>query len=232
VECYELTLVLLVPHRQGFVLIADRQNTRENGYKDEFTKLYLQSDQGPAIGCAGSTEIIKALYGEIKASADITNNNICEKIKEIQTNILPDILKTASLIGPGLLSGKLTLEIFVIKAEAGNVVPLYMQGFCVRKINASKINAIPEESPNVRRYLDIDTNTFSEKKAILVGYEVLRQAVLSNYKIGPPEYHGYDLIKVRRNGEFTSITQAGLQEMSVSELLNHLNKRTEIEEEE
>ena len=49
-----MTLVLFVPHKDGFLLVSDKQDTHfDTGEKFDFKKVYLHSTNGPAIGCSG-----------------------------------------------------------------------------------------------------------------------------------------------------------------------------------
>lgn len=96
-------------------------------------------------------------------------------------------------------------------------------------INLSGIRAVPENCQEVSNYIGIDTSSLTEEKAIKAGEVVLRQAVFSNYSIGPPEYHGYDLIKVTRDGQFSFSNKEGaiIPRVDPSNLLNHVNSKFE-----
>ena len=90
-----------------------------------------------------------------------------------------------------------------------------------RTLDCKKIVAVPEDFPEAQQYLRIDSRNLSEKEAIDLGEQILRQMCFLNYTIGPPEYHGYDFIKVKANGAFAGVTiPAKLNMLDPSQLIN------------
>lgn len=199
-----MTLVLFIPHGQGCVLIADRQNTRKQGIKDEVTKIYLEGDEGPAIGCAGSTEIIQNLYARMRDSGNITNSNIRERVNDLWLEITKNVIKVHSIVGEqGIKYEELDIESLIIEIDRGSITPFYMHRGNYRRIDMDTITAIPTGLPDINTFLKIPVVELSEETAIKLGEYILRQMVFSNYEIGPIEYHGYDFIRVSIDGQFT-----------------------------
>jgi len=229
-----VTLVLFIPHRDGCVLVSDKQNTHRDGSKTEVTKLYLHDRSGPAIGCAGHTLVIQKLYSKLKHLNFTNNEDICNRIKRTLPPIIDDVTKTNALMGPGLHKGELFTEIMVVcVSDGGSITPFHFRGFIDIEVDPSKIIVIPEQSSASSRYQDLDTNSFSEKEATSLGEEILRQTAFSNSTIGSPEYHGFDVITVNRDREFSfSSKPAIVPRRTISESLDYVSERIGTEEEE
>jgi len=199
-----LTLVLFIPHSQGCVLIADRQNTRGQGIKDEITKIYLEGDEGPAIGCAGSTEIIQNLYARMRDSGNITNSNIRERVNNLWLEITKNVLKVHSIVGEqGIKYEELDIESLIIEIDGESITPFYMHSGIYRRIDVDSITAIPTGIPGMNAFSKTPVVELSEETAIKLGEFILRQMTFSDYTIGPIEYHGYDFVRVTNDGHFT-----------------------------
>ena len=217
-----MTLVLLIPYNQGCLLIADRQETFPDGSKIEFTKLYCHGDNGPALGCAGGADLIRKLYSELRGQ-DFSTQDSFTIIKKKLDQSIKEASKNATLMGPGLDPYRLGIDFLLVELQNKNMVASLFNRLWIRKIDRNKICAIPEENIAVRQYL-IDTTSFSEKDAIGFGAKILRQVSFNNVTVGPPEYHGYDMIKVTNSGKFSFVNEpATFQRLTVNELLNEMN---------
>lgn len=224
-----MTLVLFVPYDEGCILFGDRQNSYDDGYKEEVQKLHLQSHIGPAMGCAGDTELIETLYARMRTET-INSRNVCRRVKKLLTAICEELGKTRSYGTAGLYEN---VEMIIVAADDQRLTPFYMHGLVERPIG-EKIEAIPKDNREVRKFLgsqSIDTHTFSERQAILLSEQILTQMVFYNSKIGPPEYHGYDYIRVSKGG-FSLIHRNPTKERfsNFSDVLKHV--QIEVVEEE
>lgn len=220
-----MTLILFIPHCEGCILLSDRQSTLESGYKNEVTKLHVQGVKGPAIGSSGNTRVIQNLYDKIRDRWEEEQGNSCYKIIVFCKEILADVQEirrfTNMRVNP-------TLEMLIVEAGGENITPFCLKGFLPARIDVTHIGAVPEDISEVQRYLRIDTTKFSEDEAILLGEEILRQVAFSNYEVGPPEYHGYDYVKISTDGIFIlEHKKETLQRLEPSELL----KKVRFEEE-
>lgn len=225
-----MTLVLFIPHVNGFILLADKQNTiRGTIEKNEVLKLHLQSENGPAVGCAGHTLLIQTLFSHLREEHFAPNQNVCDTIRRKLNQSVDEVTEDARRYGPGLEEGELRTDMLVFQRNNGNFVLSKFTGLVVTTIaNLLHIQAVPECNPEAARYLDIDTSDLPEGLAIKVGEEILRQMSFGNYKIGSPEYHGYDLIKVNNAGFFATDNIAGtLPRVDPTELLDYILQREE-----
>lgn len=214
-------MVLLIPYNQGCFLIADRQETFRDGSKTEFTKLYLHGDNGPAMGCAGGADLIRKLYSELRG-LDFSIQTPSTSIKQKLDQSIKEAHENAALIGPGLDPDRLKIDFFLIEIRNNEIDTSLFNRLWIRKIDRAKIHAIPEENIAVRQYL-IDTTSFSEEDAISFGIEILRQVSFHNVTVGPPEYHGYDMIKTTNSGKFSFVSEpATFQRRTVNELLTEI----------
>lgn len=229
-----MTLVLFIPHRNGCILVSDKQNTHVDGSKTEVTKLYLHNKSGPAIGCAGHTLVIQKLYSKLKHFNFTNVDDICNRIKKTLPPIIDDVNQTNALMGPGLHKGELFTEMVVLCVRDGSsIAAFHFRGFIDIEVEPSKIIIIPEHSSASSRYRDLDTSSFSEKEATSLGKEILRQTAFSNSTIGSPEYHGFDVITVNRDREFSfSPKPAIVRRRTISESLDYISERIGTEEEE
>lgn len=221
-----MTLVLFIPHSEGFVLISDRQNTSKYPAveKNEVKKLHLQSENGPAIGCAGHTFLIQTFFSDLRSGNLGTQGNICKNIEETLRNAFLKVTDDARKFGSHLEGEELRPEMLVLYIENGKIFLSKFTGFISHLItDLSKIYSVPEVSPLAARYLCIDTGKLTESEAVLVGEEILRQMAFDNYTIGPPEYHGYDVIRVNRGGSFLEYTVPKTNDrVESSDLLNYV----------
>ena len=223
-----MTLILFIPYAEGCILMGDRQNSHlrdPEGYKDEISKVHLHGANGPAIGCAGHSYFIEVLYNRLKDDQEITNENICGKIKK---NILPKVISDfhETVRYTSLYANTYTsdVEMIVLTKNETRIVPIHLYGFIDMKIDPAHIFAVPRENRGIKKYLEIDSCGFSENQAISLGEELLRQVAFFNFTVGPPEYHGCDLVRVR-NGEFlVQYKQSILTRKTPSEVVNDISR--------
>jgi hypothetical protein len=223
-------LVLFIPYSQGCILLADRQDTYGDGSKAEILKLFLLRENGPAIGCSGPSTIIRKFYSDLAESKLMPDEGICEQATKILEKIFIDIQRNARYSQNGLRAGDLALDALIMESHEGKITLSKLESLLPYRLDPSKIVAIPR-IPDAERYLNIDTSDFSEKKAIFLGEEILRQVSFSNYTIGPPEYHGYDMIKITNAAAF-SVDSVGrtLVKRDASELSDYVNQTVDGEE--
>ena len=196
--------MLFIPYSSGFVLLADKQNTvKGTSEKQEVEKLFLYAGNGPALGCAGHTLFIKKLYSLLKEETLAQNQNSCDIIKRKLFDTIGLFTKDATAYGPRLEEGELRTEALLLQRINGTFSLTKLIGLVDYPLDLSHIQAVPELSPEALRYLEVRTSDLSQESAIAIGEEILRQNAFYNYKIGPPEYHGYDLIKIDNQGAFS-----------------------------
>jgi len=175
---------------------------------------------------------VTKMIAEVEKSTRITNENICEMIREIRESVYQNILRDAIYKEQGLTKSDLELEMFVVSFADNRINPFHIITGVELPINLSGISAVPENFQEISNYIGIDTRSLTEGKAIKAGEVILRQAVFSNYSIGPPEYHGYDLIKVTKDGKFSfSKEKATIRKVDPSNLLSYINSKFEKLEE-
>ena len=225
-----MTLILFIPHSHGYVLVSDRQDTfPETGAKTEVTKLYIQSNAGPAVGCSGSTSVIQNLYSKMSDKWGNLSGKACDRIKSLYMEILEEAANVRRLTGSYI---EADLEMLVIEANKGKIEPFYMFKTFERRINSTHIFVVPQNFPELQHYLGDPILLSAEEDAIRLGESILRQMVFSNYTIGPPEYHGYDVVKISETGEFScSKVEPKIKREDLKLLLEHLHLRTEAKEE-
>lgn len=217
-----MTLVLLIPYDQGCVLMADRQETFSDGSKDDLTKLYCHGDDGPAMGCAGGADLIRKLFSELRG-LNFSTQSPLTIIKQQLDQSIREASENAALMGPGLDPDRMKIDFLLVETQNDDLVASSFNGLWTRKLDRTKIHAIPEDNVVVKQYL-IDTTSFTEENAIGFGLRVLRQISLHNYTVGPPEYHGYDMIKIDDTGKFAFVSKpATFRRLTVSELLAEMN---------
>ena len=220
-----MSLILFIPHSEGCILLADRQDTLESGSKNEVTKLYVQGVKGPAIGSSGNTHVIQDLYDKIRDKWETEEGNSYDKIKVFYKEVYTGVLEIRTLTGTRVDPH---LEMLIVEAGGGNIAAFCLKGFIRTRIDAGHIGAVPEGVSEVQQYLRLDTSELSEEEAILFGELILRQVAFSNYTVGPPEYHGYDYVKISTDGNFIfEHKKETLPRLEPSELL----KKVKIEEE-
>jgi hypothetical protein len=225
-----LTLILFIPHSHGYVLVSDRQDTfTGTGAKTEVTKLYIQSKTGPAVGCSGSTSVIQNLYSKMTDKWINLSGKACDRIKSLYTEILGEAANVRRLTGSDI---EADLEMLVIETDNGKIEPFYMFKTFERRISSTHIFAVPQNFPELQRYLGDPIPLSTEDDAIRLGEFILRQMVFSNYTIGPPEYHGYDVVRISETGEFLcSKVEPKIKREDFKLLLKHLHAKTEAKEE-
>lgn len=223
-------MVLFIPHSQGCVLLADRQDSYYDGSKIEINKLRLQDENGPAIGCSGPSTIIRKFYSDLAKSRINPEIDVCDQIKKALENVFIELQGNARYSKDGLGADDLALDALVIEFQEGKITLSRLESLVPYRLDASKMAAIPR-IPVVERYLNIDSSNFSEKKAILLGEEILRQLSFFYHTIGPPEYHGYDMIKITNAATFSiDGSNRTLVKRDASELLNYVNQTVDGEE--
>lgn len=225
-----MTLILFIPHSHGYVLVADRQDTfTGTGCKTEVTKLYIQSKTGPAVGCSGSTSVIQNLYSKMSDAWENLSGKACDKIKSLYTEILEEAAKVRQLTGSDI---EADLEMLVIETNEGKIEPFYMFKTFERRISSTHIFAVPQNFPELQHYLGEPIPLSAEEDAIDLGEFILRQMVFSNYTIGPPEYHGYDVVRISETGKFScSKVEPKIKREDLKLLLERLHSKTEAKEE-
>lgn len=200
-----MTLILFVPHKNGYLLVSDRQDTHfSSNEKFDFQKIYFNTPNGPAIGFSGSTDLIRIVCSHLGA-VDLTDENTV--FKNIQDQIDKDKknleLEAGKFATVALNPGELKLEMLVLyKFERVKLAKLTNFN-CEPLTDLRRIHAAPDLNPEAKRYLEISTSDLDEREAIEIGREILQQTSLGNFTIGPPEYHGFDVISVSMEGVFT-----------------------------
>ena len=215
-----MTLILYIPCDNGCILLSDRQNTYPDAQKSEVTKIHVQGELGPAIGCSGGTDIIRSLYTRIMDTWETNDGNVRGRIKDCYEKVLEDARKTLRHVGTIFDPD---LEMLGVEVAEGQLKPFRINVLLDIGLNANRISAVPEGIPEVQRYLAVNTGHLCEGQAILLGEEILRQVSFSNYKVGAPEYHGYDYVRISAEGKFTVEYQEGsLQRLELSEVLRRV----------
>lgn len=224
-ECNVLTLGILFPFNEGYFLISDRQNTFGHGHKNKITKIYVQGVNGPAISFAGSSALIRKIIGEVYSST-LTNDNVKDVLKKIREKAFAETITELSMRKVGPKSKDLHLEMFVIIFGENLEFYRLQEGHLIRITDLTKIYIIPEDTPSMRLYQELDTSSLSEDLAIQTGEELLRQASFSNYYIGPPDYHGYDYVKITNDGRFLmQKIEPSCDEVGAADLLGYVSKK-------
>lgn len=225
-----MTLILFIPHSHGYVLVSDRQDTfPETGAKTEVTKLHIQGNSGPAVGCAGSTSVIQNLYSKMIDTWENLSGKACDRIKSVYTQILEEAANVRSLTGPDI---DIDLEMLVIEANNGKIEPFYMFKTFERRISQTHIFSVPQNFPELQHYLGDPILLSTEEDAIRLGESILRQVVFSNYTVGPPEYHGYDVVRISKIGGFSySKVDPTIKREDLKLLLEHLHLKSATKEE-
>ena len=151
-----MTLVLFIPYDGGFILLSDKQNTiRGTNEKNEVLKLHLQSEHGPAVGCAGHTLLIQTFFSHLREENLVPNQNVCEIIRRKLNQTVEEVTDDARRYGPGLEEGELRTDMLVFQHNNGSFVLSKFTGSVVTTIaNLSHIQAVPECNPEAARYLD------------------------------------------------------------------------------
>jgi hypothetical protein len=221
-----LTLVLLIPYNQGCILLADRLNSFDSGSKQERKKILLQSANGPALGCAGDSRFIENLFLSIREEWGSLRGDSYNKFKALYEKLILETYELNKLTGAKI---DLSIETILVEVQGGKIVSFVAAGLIRSKIiDCQSILAIPEDFPEVQQYLRIDSRNLSENEAIDLGEQILRQMCFLNYRIGPPEYHGYDFVRITADGTFADTkVEAKLDRLDPSQLI----KKVRIEEE-
>jgi hypothetical protein len=124
------------------------------------------------------------------------------------------------------------LEMLIVEVDEGEIMPFYMLGLMESKIDVPCIKCVPQYFPEIQSYLGLLTDSLSEKEAISLGEGILKQACLFNLNVGPPEYHGYDVIKVSRSGDFSHFRKEPVEKRKdPMELLESIRLKIENKEE-
>jgi hypothetical protein len=209
----------MIPYSQGCLLLADRQNSYDRGSKQERTKVLLLSANGPALGCAGDSRLIENLFATLREKWNTLQTDSYNRFKSIYEKLLVETAESNRLTGARTDP---VIETLFVEVNTGTILSFTAAGPArSRTLDGQKIVAIPEDFPEVQQYLRIDSRNLSEKEAIDLGEQILRQMCFLNYMIGPPEYHGYDFVKVTPNGDFASATiPAKLNMLDPSQLIN------------
>jgi hypothetical protein len=217
---------LFIPYDDGYFLVADRQNTLDNGFKAEIKKLHLQSDNGPAIGGAGYTSIIQNLYSELGGRDLTACQNICKEIGDTLAQIIAKVYEIDKLTGVVIRSENLSPEMFMVANGDSGVSLFHFYGATYMKIDdLSVIGALAEKNQRITDYLGRNTCKLPEEKAVLLGKEILTQMAFSDNSIGPPEYHGFDLIRITREGKFTAIPKGPIiRKMDASSVFEYIQR--------
>jgi hypothetical protein len=192
----------MIPYSQGCILLSDRQNTFDTGSKQERIKLLLLGSNGPVIGCAGESQLIENLFANITEEWHLLQGDSYTKFKKIFEKFLEAQMNIRRLTGAGIdPSG--VVETILVEVQSGQITSFSATGLIRKKVACNNIVAIPTDFPEVQPYLKIDSKSLLEKEAIDLGEQILRQTCFFNYKVGPPEYHGYDYVKITPAGNFT-----------------------------
>jgi hypothetical protein len=217
-----LTLVLHIPFNQGCLLIADRQETYDDGSKTNFTKLCSYGDNGPAMGCAGGSDLIRKLFSEVKTIDFSIVENPIKTVKERLEQSITEARENAKLIGPGIDPTQLRVEFFFVEIQEGTISSKSFNCLWgIKEMDGNIINALPENNKDVKEYL-IDTSSFSKDKAKRLGVEILRQVSLRDSTVGAPEYHGYDVIEITNSGKFSFYSKPAIyKRCTITELLTN-----------
>jgi hypothetical protein len=216
--------VLFIPHSQGAILLADKQDTYSDGSKGEILKLFLRGENGPAIGCSGPSVIIRKFYSDLAEARLNPALSTCEQATEVLEKIFAEMERTARYMQEGLRQGDLTIDALIVESKDGTLVLSKLEGLMHYRLDIRKMAVIPRIA-EVEGYLDIDTSSFSETKAMHLGEEILRQMSFSHHTIGAPEYHGYDMIKIANNAAFlVESRNRTLEKRDASRLLDYINQ--------
>lgn len=227
-----MTLVMYIPHEKGCILIADRQDTATDSMglcKREVRKLYLVSEKGPAIGCSGDTEFTQDLFEKLKERANIDNDNI---MNVIETLLLEVGKRWEVMHGPHVYPLE-EIELIVVTYKDGEIMPYYMHGLLRRSLERTRCHGIGAGETATGPFLNYNTCDLHEEGAVKWGEEIMRQVALVNYTVGPPEYHGYDVINISNDGAFKIYSEAPRvrREIDITSTLRELRKVEIVKEE-
>ena len=196
----------MIPYSQGAILLADRQNTFENSWsKQERLKILLLSPNGPVLGCAGDSQFIENLFATLKDEWTTLQSDSYSRFKSVYTKLSEEAADANRFAGAGMNP---LIETVLVEVQGGRVLAFSAMGPARKTIDCRNLAAIPMDFPEIQQYLRIDSKSLSDKEAIDLGEQILRQMCFLNYKIGAPEYHGYDFVKITNAGAFTSTNVA------------------------
>jgi len=218
-----MTLVMYIPYKEGCILISDRQDTEEvrNGIcKREVKKLYLVSEKGPAIGCSGDTELFLALFEKLRHQTNVNNDNVCDTI----VKLLLELAKQWKDMYGGIEHSLENIEMFVVTWKNG-IIPYHLHGILPKSIDRARCHGIGTGYSASGPLLNPSTTNLSDQEVIALGEEIMRQVARLNYTVGPPEYHGYDIIKVSKNGKFiTDSKPPTIRELDFASIIKELGR--------
>jgi len=187
--------------------MSDRQTTFESQSginKEEVKKLLLINGNGPAIAASGDTELFKALFEEIRRSADqdcstVSNSNIIESLEKV---FLPTLANKAKSVMGDHSNPLDNICLLVVRFQGEQIVITKMHGLLKDSIGAATCDCIGSGKNAVGSLLVIETSDLTKEQILFWGEEIIRQVAVRDYRVGPPEYHGVDFIIAHQNGKF------------------------------
>jgi hypothetical protein len=180
-------------------MLADRLNSFHSGSSQQRNKTLLLTPRGPAFGCAGDTQVIEDLFECLRERWGVLTGNSYDRFKTVYGELLNEVIKTNQLMG---VEVDPVIETIAVEVTGGLIVSFGAVGVARKSINQSSITALPEDFPELLPYLQIDSTNLSEEKAIELGKQILSQMCFFRYRIGPPEYFGCNIIKIKPDGTF------------------------------
>jgi hypothetical protein len=207
-------------------MLADRADSFDSGSKKERKKILCQNVNGPILGCAGDSRFIENFFAEIQSKWETSEGDSYDRFRSIYEPLIVETYKLNQLTGAKIDP---SIETILVEVQDGRIISFFAEGLSrSRPVECTSIIAIPEEFPEMQPYLEINSRDLSEDEAVKLGEEILRQMCFSNYLIGPPEYHGYDYVKIRPTGALEGEKNPSLHRLGPAQLIN----KVRVEEEE
>lgn len=192
-----------MPHEEGFTLIADRQDTHDEGRKTETTKLFAIPDHGVAIGCSGHTDIYRHLMYRLENFSP--RSTIYFELQTIVNEDYPQFEKTASILNlpaffdPEFIIGRINEGKCLVEKFRYLAHPKPM----IDKLNPDRCNILGHSwtrtyfTPQFRM-LD---GTFTKDEAIEFGASIIAYASLVDPLVGSPRDFGCEAITITYDSE-------------------------------
>lgn len=196
-----MTLILFLPFKDGGILMSDKQDTYQEQMgmnKRTVTKLFLISEDGPAIGAAGSTQFFQTIFEELRNRNDVNNSNI---IDILENELLPGIFEKAVKTYGNTITLN-DVHLLIVTYNDGRIVANKMQGLLKTRIESNRGDCIGIGETAIGTLLAVETNDYPEEQILDWGRKIIQHVALQNYMVGPPEYHGVDAITIYLNGNF------------------------------
>jgi hypothetical protein len=196
-----MTLVLYIPHIEGFSLVADRQKTYSDLTAITTQKLFSFKDMGVVVGCSGTTVTFEDIIRKLKYT--VHSSPITDEIEDIFHQNHEEFQETARLLGENVRLEMIVsiMENRTVKVErfeyVGNPNLRRIQLAASRSCAVGSFEAVKWLEPQLNRQVD----NIKRKQALDFAYALICYAARVDKKIGPPEQYGCDSLTVKKNGD-------------------------------